>query len=223
MSILPALLILSLRTRVQEREQRLRRIGGNPLLLIFGRDLLASGAQGGYYAIFPWLPTFLKTSRHLSLVGSVPYIAIVILGSFLGYVISGYINDWLGRRPTFLIFALSSAFLILEYTSIPVGANALLLILGLSPGFFASGIFRGFASYLAEPFPSRVRGAGQGFVYNVGRGIGVLSGSIGLACAYALCAAWLLFLPETRSLRAVRTANIWRRRNRCHERNTGRY
>jgi hypothetical protein len=28
-------------------------------------SLRATGAQGGYYAITPWLPTFLKTDRQL--------------------------------------------------------------------------------------------------------------------------------------------------------------
>jgi MFS family permease len=194
----------------------------NPLLQIFRSDLLgitlpaaimAIGAQGGYYAIFTWLPTFLKISRHLSIVGDIPYLLIVILGSFLGYVISGYVNDWLGRKLTFMIFAICSAILIFLYTHIPEGDNALLLVLGLPLGFFASGIFSGFGSFLAELYPTRARGAGQGFVYNFGRGvgaffpviIGLLSANIGLggaigfgAFAYALCVVSLFFLPETR-------------------------
>ena len=133
------------------------------LLQIFQRDLLgttlpatllAVGAQGGYYAIFTWLPTFLKTERHLSIVGSVPYLAVVIAGSFVGYVASGYINDWIGRRPTFAFYALCSGILVYLYTQIPAGANTLLLVLGAPLGFFASGIFSGFGSYLAELFPS---------------------------------------------------------------------
>ena len=139
------------------------------------------------------------------------YLAVVIIGSFLGYVISGYVNDWLGRRATFVIYAICSAHLIVLY--IPEGSNALLLILGAPLGFFASGIFSGFGSYLAELYPSRARGAGQGFTYNFGRAIGAffpalvgfLSLTIGLggaeafgAIAYGLCLIALLFLPETR-------------------------
>src|SRR5262249_41384042 len=124
----------------------------NSLVQIFQRDLLGTtlpatlltiGAQGGYYAIFTWLPTFLKVSLGLSIVGSVPYLAVVIGGSFLGYVISGYVNDWLGRRPTIMIFAICSAVLIFLYTRIPHGDNVLLIILGAPLGFFASGIFSG--------------------------------------------------------------------------------
>jgi MFS family permease len=242
LGILPGLITLYVRRNVREpeiyvktREAELEKAPvavehgatRNPLLQIFQPDLLgttlpatvlAIGAQGGYYAIFTWLPTFLKTSLHLSIVGSVPYVSVVILGSFLGYVISGYVNDWLGRKLTFMIFAICSAILIFLYTHIPAGANALLLVLGLPLGFFASGIFSGFGSYLAELFPSRARGAGQGFVYNFGRGVGAffptiigflstiigLGGAIGFgAFAYALCVISLFFLPETKGKRLV--------------------
>lgn len=242
LGILPALLTLYVRrnvrepevfvqTREEEKEKTAEviRTGAtrNSLVQIFAPDLLkttlpatllAIGAQGGYYAIFTWLPTFLKLSRHLSIVGSVPYLAVVIVGSFVGYVVSGYVNDWLGRKPTFAIYAICSGILIYLYTQIPAGANTVLLLLGGPLGFFASGIFSGFGSFLAEIFPSRARGAGQGFCYNFGRGIGaffptiigILSVSIGLAgaigfgaSAYALCVIALFFLPETRGKHLV--------------------
>ncbi len=242
LGILPALLTLYVRRNVREPDVYVQtrdaekaetpevvQLGAtrNSLIQIFQRDLLgvtlpatllAIGAQGGYYAIFTWLPTYLKTVRHFTIVGSVPYLSAIIIGSFVGYVVSGYVNDWIGRRPTFAIFAVCSAILIYLYTHIPAGGNSLLLILGAPLGFFASGIFSGFGSYLAELFPSRARGAGQGFVYNFGRGvgaffptvIGVLSTSIGLggaigfgAFAYALCLVALLFLPETKGKHLV--------------------
>jgi MFS family permease len=242
LGIIPALLIVYVRSFVHEpevfvetRQARQSRSEAavaagatrNPLVQIFAPDLLprtlaasllALGAQGGYYAIFTWLPTFLKTERQLSVVGTGGYTAVVIVGSFIGYIVSGYLNDWLGRRPAFALYAICSAVLILLYTNIPQGANELLLVLGVPLGFFASGIFSGFGSYLAELFPSRARGAGQGFCYNFGRaagalfptGIGFLSTAIGLAGAigfgavgYALCLVALLFLPETRGKQLV--------------------
>jgi MFS family permease len=242
LGILPALLIVYVRSFVQEppvyletRQARAARTQAavaagattNPLVQIFRPDLLrttalasllAVGAQGGYYAIFTWLPTFLKTERQLSVVGTGGYTAVVIVGSFLGYIVSGYVNDWLGRRGTFAVYAVCSAVLIVLYTRIPAGANEVLLVLGLPLGFFASGIFSGFGSYLAELFPSRARGAGQGFCYNFGRAVGALfptaigflSAAIGLAGAigfgalgYGLCVLALLFLPETRGKQLV--------------------
>ena len=240
--IIPALLIFYVRSYVKEpevfvetraaREARTEEAvasgaTAHPLKQIFRPDLLgttvlasllAVGAQGGYYAIFTWLPTFLKTERQLSVVGTGGYTAVVIVGSFLGYIVSGYVNDWLGRRATFAVYAVCSAVLIVLYTRIPTGANEVLLVLGAPLGFFASGIFSGFGSYLAELFPSRARGAGQGFCYNFGRAmgalfptaIGFLSASVGLAGAigfgavgYALCLIALAFLPETRGKELV--------------------
>jgi MFS family permease len=237
LGILPALLVLYIRRKVSEPEVYVetrsaqeaqtqeaveRGATSNSLVQIFRSDLLgitaaasllSIGAQGGYYSIFTWLPSYLESERNLNVVGTGSYLASVIIGSFLGYVLSGYLHDLLGRKLTFALYALLSALAIFLYTKIPVGANQLLVVLGLPLGFFASGIFSGFGSYLAELFPSRARGAGQGFTYNFGRAmgaffpvaIGALSAAIGLAgaiafgtSAYGLCLLALLFLPETR-------------------------
>jgi MFS family permease len=237
LGILPGLLILYIRRKVSEPEVYVetrsaqeaqtqeaveRGATSNSLVQIFRSDLLgitaaasllSIGAQGGYYSIFTWLPSYLESERNLNVVGTGSYLASVIIGSFLGYVLSGYLHDLLGRKRTFALYALLSALAIFLYTKIPVGANQLLVVLGLPLGFFASGIFSGFGSYLAELFPSRARGAGQGFTYNFGRAmgaffpvaIGALSAAIGLAgaiafgtSAYGLCLLALLFLPETR-------------------------
>ena len=175
--------------------------------------LLAVGVQSGYYAIFTWLPSYLKVDRHLSVIGSGGYLAVVIVGSFVGYIVSGFINDWIGRRLTFAIYAVFSGVIILVYTHFPISAGTMLL-LSFPLGFFASGIFSGFGSFLAELFPTAARGAGQGFTYNVGRGVagfapffvGVLATHDGLAgaisifgpAAYLLCLIAPTFLPETR-------------------------
>src|SRR5256885_7446406 len=47
-----------------------------------------------------------------------------------------------------------------------------MLVLGFPLGFFMSGIFSGAGAFLAELFPNELRGSGQGFCYNFGRGIG---------------------------------------------------
>jgi MFS family permease len=178
--------------------------------------LLAVGVQGGYYAIFTWLPSFLEKDRHLSVVGSSGYLGLVIIGSFAGYVLSGYATDALGRKLTILIYSVFSAVIVVVYTHIQVSPSTLL---GLSfpLGFFASGIFSGFGPLYAELFPTEVRAAGQGFAYNFGRGvaglaplvIGLLATTYGLAtgiaifapAAYAVGIIALAFLPETRGRR----------------------
>ncbi|MFS2107037.1 MFS transporter, partial [Ralstonia sp. Ralssp135] len=175
--------------------------------------VLTTGAQGGYYAITTWLPTFLKTERHLTVLGTGGYLAVVIIGSYIGYLISAVLTDRLGRKRNFILFAVGSMVVALAYTQLEV-TDSTMLLLGLPLGFFASGIFAGMGAFLTELFPTAVRGSGQGFCYNVGRAVGAcfpfligqvsahssLGHAIGIfaAGAYGLLIVAALTLPETR-------------------------
>ena len=125
-------------------------------------SLLTTGAQGGYYALFTWLPTYLNVERKLSVIGSGGYIAVVIVGSFISYLVSAHLADRIGRRANFILYAVGSAVTMVVYTLLPIN-DALMLLLGFPLGFFASGIFSGMGPFLTENFPTRVRGSGQGF------------------------------------------------------------
>src|SRR5258706_5941118 len=83
-------------------------------------SLLTTGAQGGYYAIFTWLPTFLRTERKLTVLGTGGYLAIVIIGSFVGYLGSAYLADRIGRPAHFILFAVCSVGPVLVYTPLPI-------------------------------------------------------------------------------------------------------
>jgi MFS family permease len=227
--ILPALLVFYVRRYVQEPEvyleskARLAAKGDRPSLLeIFQPPLLkvtilgglmGTGAQGGYFAVTTWLPTFLRTERKLSILDSAGYLVVLIVGSFLGYLAGGLLADRIGRRLTFLVFALGAGAVVLTYTMIPFG-NSAMLVLGFPLGFFSSGVFSGMGTFFTEHFPTRVRGVGQGFTYNIGRAagalfptlVGVLSArmplgeAIGLfaGVAYATMAVAAFLLPETK-------------------------
>nr|WP_314876036.1 MFS transporter [uncultured Pseudomonas sp.] len=176
-------------------------------------SLLTTGALGGYYAITSWLPTFLANERGLSVLGTGGYLAMVIVGSYAGYVISAYLSDIVGRKKNFILFALGSLIIVVLYTQMPV-SDGVMLWLGLPLGFFASGIFSGMGAFLTELFPTRIRGSGQGFCYNIGRAIaaffplliGILGErmSLGLgigafaAVSYGVVIVAALSLPETR-------------------------
>ena len=226
---LPALLVFYLRRYVTEPEiaaqtrAKLAQAGDRPALWeIFSGPILkttvlasvmATGCQGGYYAVTFWVPQFLTTGRHLSIVGSTGYLATLIIGSFVGYLVGAWLADRIGRRNLFLIFSLGAIAVVLLYTQLPL-TNDVLWLLGFPLGFFASGYFSGVGAFLTELYPTRLRGSGQGFCYNFGRGIGALfpflvgalSNSTSLANAIAIfaVAAYGVFflaafaLPETR-------------------------
>jgi MFS family permease len=227
--ILPALLVFYIRRNVREPEVYTRTRaeaaatgGESHLLEIFNpgllritllTSLLAVGAQGGYYAINTWLPTFLKTQRGLSVLDTGGYLAVVIAGSFAGYLASARLSDPLGRRTTLMLFAVCSFVTVAAYTYLPLTDSAM-LVLGFPLGFFASGVFSPIGAFFTELFPSRLRGSGQGFSYNFGRALGALfpvlvgylsaAMSLGHAiaifavCAYVLMIVAVALLPETK-------------------------
>lgn len=226
--LLPALFVIPLRRMVQEPEvharQKAREASSgehSSFLQIFSKygsttlraAILTTGAQGGYYAITIWMPTWLKTSQHLSVVGTGGYLSVIIVGSYIGYLTSAALNDRIGRRLTLIGYAMASMAIAFVYTRMPM-SNGLLLALGFPLGFCASGIFAGMGAYLTELFPTRVRGSGAGFCYNFGRAvgatfpffIGVVSKTMTLgaaisvfaASAYGLVMLAALILPETR-------------------------
>jgi MFS family permease len=229
----PAVVLLWVRTGLQEspvyraeiaaRAAATREVGAKPgsaLLGLFRSDqirvtlasaLLSVGVIGAGLVV--WLPTYLEQVRHLTVEGLSAYMGIQVIGGFMGCVSAGYVLDALGRRRGLALFALGSALSAWGYVVLPLGAAWLVFAIGFPLGFFGSGIFSGLAVYLAELYPTALRGAGQGFGYNIGRGIGAVGpAAIGVAAArvglsdalalaatsYVLCLVALLFLPETR-------------------------
>jgi MFS family permease len=149
----------------------------------------------------------------LSILDSTGYLAVMIFGAFLGYLSGGFAADRIGRRSTFLVFAVGAGTIAVTYTMIPFG-NSSMLVLGFPLGFFSAGVFSAMGAFYTEQFPTRVRGVGQGFAYNVGRAAGALfpalvgflsarmplGSAIGLfaGLAYATMAVAAFLLPETK-------------------------
>jgi MFS family permease len=238
--VVPAFLVLFIRKHVREPEvfttmhaRQEKGVTHFSPWLIFSPDLLrttvltailCTGIQGGYYAVTTWLPTYLKTVRHLSVLNTGGFLLVIIVGSFCGYLVGAHLTDRLGRRVNLILFSILSGIAVYFYTQVPLG-DAEMLVMGFPLGFAASGIFGGLGAYLTELFPSEIRANGQGFAYNFGRGIGALfptlvgylSQSMGLAAAIGLFAGGAyvvvlictLLLPETkgRALRSLGAAS----------------
>jgi MFS family permease len=185
----------------------------------FRASMLTTGIYGGNYVMITWLPAYLKMALHLSVLNAGGYLAVNILGSFCGAFINGFLADGIGRRKTFLVCAVIQTVSVAVYTLAPITPTATLL-LGFVLGSMQAGTSAGTGAFLAELFPTRVRGAAQGFCGNAGRAIGslfplmvgVLSARLTLGVAMGVCAcsayvilvAFAFSLPETRG-RELRT------------------
>lgn len=229
--LLPALLVVYVRRAIPEPEAFLaaRKLAGigqaprqNPLLGIFSPDvlrltiigsILGLGAHGGYYALMTWLPTYLKTEKHLSVLGTGGYLAVIIVAFWCGCIASAQLLDRIGRRHTVALFAICCVVTVLCYLFLPL-SDAQMLVVGFPLGFFAAGIPASMGALFNELYPSGIRGTGVGFCYNFGRvasaGFPVLVGhmsdsmslgrAIGIdaAIAYSLVVVAVLMLPETK-------------------------
>ena len=225
--ILPGLFVLWIRRSIPESEafagQRsghaqpgiahlLSAFRGPYLWLTTKVALMVMGAQGGVWAVGFWMPTYLRTVRHLSASGTGLYAAVLTVGSLIGFLCGAYLADAIGRKATFMTSAVASIIMVFVYLYVPVG-NTGLLLLGIPLNTAILMKFAPMGPFMTELYPTSIRGTGQGFCYNAGRAIGsVFMTAIGFATAvmplgtaialfstlaHALMIVMLLLLPET--------------------------
>ncbi len=233
--LLPALLVIYVRRAVPEpqvsvdamRDRRKAVAAGrsdlpNPLGLIFAPGLLrvtmiggllGVGAHGGYYALMTWLPTYLQSERHLSVLSTGGNLAVIIVAFWCGCIASAQLLDRIGRRATIATFAICCVLTVVAYLFVPL-TDTQMLIVGFPLGFFAAGIPASLGALFNELYPVEARGAGVGFCYNFGRVVsagfpwlvGHMSTSMPLGravgidagIAYGIVVVAVLLLPETR-------------------------
>lgn len=98
--------------------------------------------------------------------------AINTIGGGLGLVLFGWISMRMGRKGAFIFyhfFAFITMVILFKYL-IPGGASEMTLMLFLPVfGFFTLGMHAGYAVYFPELYPTRLRGTGAGFCFNMGR------------------------------------------------------
>jgi predicted MFS family arabinose efflux permease len=225
--LLPALLVLWLRRTLKEPardplpQAQARPSAWSQVLQVFRPDvlritllgaLLGTGAHGGYYAIMTWLPTFLSKERHLSVLNTGGYLAVVIVAFWCGCIASSYLLDRIGRRRNIALFAFCCIVTVLAYVMLPL-TNTAMLVLGFPLGFFAAGIPASLGALFNELYPADIRGTGVGFCYNFGRIasalfpalVGYMSKSMPLgdaigidaSIAYGVAMLAVMLLPET--------------------------
>ena len=195
LGIVPALFAIWVRTQVEEpevwvrqkRQERAEPRARGGFLQIFAPDLLrytllstliSTLVMSAYWGLFTWLPNFLAAPASqggagLSMVKAPLWMIPMMIGAYFGYVSFGFIADRVGRRPAFAGYLVLSAILVWVYGNLR--HPTALLILGPFVGFFGSGYFSAFGAFVAELFPTRVRGSAVGFTYNTGRMLSALA------------------------------------------------
>ena len=170
-----------------------------------------------------WLPTYFHEIRGLSLGASAWLLFMDQIGSLAGYVCFGFSSDYFGRRPSFTAFSVLKAIGLLMVTlGWTLGG-------GYSPAIFAFMFMVGFGEgnwgcigpLLNEVFPTSVRAAALGIIYNVSRGVQFLApvviawvaarstfgAGIALAAPFAFLAGLAIWaLPETKGVKLVEKA-----------------
>ena len=56
------------------------------------------------------------------------YLAVIIIGSLIGYWVSAWLSDRIGRRSNFILFAVCSILTVVGYTQIPVNDSVMLFL-----------------------------------------------------------------------------------------------
>lgn len=172
--------------------------------------LTAGFLQFGYYGVNNWMPTYLESELGLKFKEMTSYMVGTYTAMILGKILAGYMADKVGRRFTYAFGAIGTAIFlpIIVFYNSPSNILYLLVMFG-----FLYGVPYGVnATYMAESFPTLIRGTAMGGAYNIGRlgaatapaMIGYLAsgGSIGLGFvvmggAYFICGVIpALFIKE---------------------------
>ena len=137
---------------------------------IYGKDTLRQIVEAQYIAAAPDSPKEavleenFRTIKRWEMLGML----LVTTGGGLGLLAFGPLSERLGRRGAFLAFhvgGLVSALVLFQ----GITAQAPLMMFLPVFGFLTLGMHAGYAVYFPELFPTRMRGTGAGFCFNVGR------------------------------------------------------
>ena len=115
------------------------------------------------------------------------------IGAFAGMMTFAYIAQAIGRRITFSIAFVLAMIATIGYFQTFNGIQHIWMTAVM--GFFQMSLFGGFAIYLPELFPIRLRSTGTSFCYNVGRYVAA-SGPITLGLLQASLAAKAKLIPD---------------------------
>jgi hypothetical protein len=210
MGLAPALLVLWIRTSMQEPERWLAAQRGElsktavsqgSLRELFGTArwrsraflglALATVGLATYWGIFAWGPELVGliagdtvSSGERQEMGSRAYLLMNFTGGLLGLLCFAPLASWRGRRFAFAVYHLGAA-IVAPAAFLGAGTYAQALWLLPLMAFFVLGMHAGYAIYFPELFPTRLRATGSSVCFNMGRvlgaGILIVRGTLGSA------------------------------------------
>nr|WP_258567751.1 MFS transporter [Paenactinomyces guangxiensis] len=137
--------------------------------------VIATAALIGNWAIGGWIPTIVNTmlsEQGLDAKIVAQKVSIVAMlyngGGVFGYASWGFLADWWGRKKTF-IFSMAGSLIFAPIVFLSVDSYEGYMIATPFLGFFVFGLFSGLAIWLAEIYPTHVRGTGSTFCFNISR------------------------------------------------------
>ncbi len=77
--------------------------------------VLCSVQNFGYFGLMIWLPNYLSTRFGFGLTQSAVWTMVTIGGMMIGIFAFGHLADRFGRRPTFLVYMIMSAVMVVVY------------------------------------------------------------------------------------------------------------
>ncbi|MFB6131685.1 MAG: MFS transporter [Salinigranum sp.] len=188
LGILPALVVLYLRTNVSESQmwldamEEIEEEGGErtfTLSELFSdprdRTIIVYASIIGLATTAGWWGINFLVTRHVGAIagGNAAHwesIAGIVytVGGVCGYLSAGWIADWIGRKG-YLYFVMIGSLVVTPFTFLWVHSLALLLLVVWVNGIVTLGQFAWFAIYLPELFTTEVRGSSLGFIFNAAR------------------------------------------------------
>jgi MFS family permease len=135
------------------------------------------------------------------------------LGAFFGMLAFSFMAQRVGRKPTFVVAFIGALLSTVYYFRNFNGVDDIWMASIM--GFFQLAIFAGFAIYLPELFPTRLRSTGTSFCYNVGRFIAATGPFTFAVLKSNLEKSALSLLPENADAAAKSLAKIGAFRDAC--------
>jgi len=181
--IVPAVVAFYIRRSLEEPERWVQaKAQSHHLTAIFNKSMrrdvlvgtaLAVIATFGYQGAIQWVPSWINAMLHAqgtkTVIPQVSLITTVLnFGGIVGCLIFPVVAERLGRKRALLSYFLGALVFVPPTFFL---AETFIQALVVSPvmGFFAAGVFAGFAIYFPELFPTAVRATAQGFCYNFAR------------------------------------------------------